>query len=76
MFIKIKYVIGFEEKSTKYVFKDSNQTLQIIPNLSSINVELGRTYTFLCRSSDPRIEPEWTYENGTVISPSMFTIQQ
>lgn len=32
-----------------------------------MRVEPGRTYTFLCRSNDDRLEPEWTYENGTVI---------
>lgn len=55
---------------------DSNQTLQIIPNLQSLQVESGRTYTLLCRSNDPLIEPEWTFENGTVISPTMFSTQQ
>lgn len=55
---------------------DSNQTLQIIPNLSRMNVELGRIYTFLCRSNDRRVQPEWTYENGTIIGPSMFSEQQ
>lgn len=59
-----------------FPFLDSNQTLQIIPDLASMNVELGRTYTLLCRSNDPGIEPEWTYENGTVITPSMFSVQQ
>jgi hypothetical protein len=41
-----------------------------------MNVELGRIYTFVCRSTDHRIEPEWTYENGTIIGPSMFSEQQ
>jgi hypothetical protein len=81
MFIKIKYAIDFKRNRSSFediffAFEDSNQTLQIIPNLSTLNVELGRTYTFLCRSTDPRVEPEWTYENGTVINPSMFSIQQ
>ena len=55
---------------------DVNQTLQIIPNLHSMNVQAGRIYTLLCRSNDPQIEPEWTFENGTVISPSTFSTQQ
>ncbi|CAF3753964.1 unnamed protein product [Rotaria sordida] len=53
-----------------------DQILQIIPNLSHINVELGRTYTFVCRSTDDQFEPEWTYENGTIINPSMSSEQQ
>ncbi|CAF1368900.1 unnamed protein product [Adineta steineri] len=53
-----------------------NQILQIIPNLSHMNVELGRTYTLLCQSNDPQIEPEWTYENGTIIGPGILTEQQ
>ncbi|CAF2794908.1 unnamed protein product [Rotaria sp. Silwood2] len=53
-----------------------NQILQIIPNLSYINVELGRTYTFVCQSTDDRFEPEWTYDNGTIISSSTSSEQQ
>ncbi|CAF5189897.1 unnamed protein product, partial [Rotaria magnacalcarata] len=40
-----------------------------------MNVELGRTYTFACRSTDDGIEPEWTYENGTIIGSSTHTEQ-
>ncbi|CAF4154361.1 unnamed protein product [Rotaria socialis] len=54
---------------------NQNQILQIIPNVSHMNVELGRTYTFVCRSTDDRIEPEWTYENGTTIDSSTHTEQ-
>ncbi|UJR32092.1 hypothetical protein I4U23_019560 [Adineta vaga] len=53
-----------------------NQILQIFPNLSHINVELGRIYTFLCQSNDQHVEPEWTYENGTIIGASTSTDQQ
>ncbi|CAF1174767.1 unnamed protein product [Rotaria sp. Silwood1] len=55
---------------------DHNHVLQIIPNLSHINVELGRTYTFVCRSTNDRFEPIWTYENGTIISPTISSEQQ
>ncbi|CAM4764794.1 unnamed protein product [Rotaria magnacalcarata] len=54
---------------------NQNQILQIIPNVSHMNVELGRTYTFACRSTDDGIEPEWTYENGTIIGSSTHTEQ-
>ncbi|CAF3900649.1 unnamed protein product, partial [Rotaria sp. Silwood1] len=57
-------------------FIDHNHVLQIIPNLSHINVELGRTYTFVCRSTNDRFEPIWTYENGTIISPTISSEQQ
>lgn len=59
-----------------FILIDSKQILQIIPNLSHIDVELGRIYTFLCRSNNRQIQPEWTYENGTIIGPSMFSEQQ
>ncbi|CAF1581456.1 unnamed protein product, partial [Rotaria sordida] len=32
--------------------------------------------TFVCRSTDDQFEPEWTYENGTIINPSMSSEQQ
>ncbi|CAF1631653.1 unnamed protein product [Adineta ricciae] len=44
-----------------------NQILHILPNLSHLNVEMGRTYTLLCQSHDEHIEPEWSFENGTTI---------
>ena len=71
-----QFLLIFQINQQIFIPIDSNQTLQIIPNLPSINVELGRIYTLLCRSNDPRFEPEWVYENGTVISSSMFSIPQ
>lgn len=71
-----QFLLIFQINRRIFILIDSNQTLQIIPNLPSINVELGRIYTLLCRSNDPRTEPEWIYENGTVISSSTFSIPQ
>ena len=41
-----------------------------------MNVESGRTYTLLCRSTDNQIEPEWTFENGTIIGPGTSSEHQ